>query len=93
VIPFWILVRNANFVHDYYTLAFFLPLAAWGWKAWLKIASEKVTWVLLGVSILLGAASLAGLKEFPLSQGQLRPSFCDQEIANWVKNLGQEVCN
>ncbi len=78
-IPYWVLVRAGNFVHDHY----FLPFApAWAMLGVLEIERLKninLRWLAVSVSLVLGAASLLGMKAISDSQEE-RPTFCNYEL-------------
>lgn len=82
LIPYWLLVRQGNFVHDYYFLPFAAPIALLGAK---ELANtRRLRWLaLLGIlaSAVLGIAGLARMKPVALPVGASRPIFCDYESA------------
>jgi hypothetical protein len=85
LVPYWLLVRQGNRVHDYYSLAFILPLAILGARQLLTLPPGPAAMIplkgaLLAASLALGIHSLAGMSEIPLPPGQSRPVFCGSEI-------------
>lgn len=51
LIPYWILVRHGNFVHDYYFLPFFVPMAYLGARAILRIPIKPLRWLVIRIEI------------------------------------------
>jgi len=86
ILPYWLLIRRLNVIHDYYSLSFFLPIALLGAVVADELMSEfpKSTVylrVLLAVSILQGTVVFA-LPELQLRAARVadRPVFCGPEF-------------
>lgn len=79
LLPFWALIREGNWVHDYYVMPFIPPFALLGARAWMRIQSRRMGLFLLCLSVALAVLQLVRLKEQALVEGQLgRPQYCDQ---------------
>jgi 4-amino-4-deoxy-L-arabinose transferase-like glycosyltransferase len=79
VFPYWILVRQGNYTHDYYTLPFALPLAILGTQQLLSVNLKfKLNKILLGLAII---TSIISFTKSGTSRGtnQDRPMFCEWE--------------
>lgn len=81
VIPYWFLVRRLNFIHDYYSLSFYLPIALLGALSASRLFSRSWVKILLGVSLVqaLGIFIYSGIftPHLPVSE---RPVFCGKEF-------------
>jgi 4-amino-4-deoxy-L-arabinose transferase-like glycosyltransferase len=78
LIPFWVFVRQGNFVHDYYFLIFFPPLALLG--AW-ALSEVKQTWfkaTVFAPQIAVGTHQVWML-EAVSGPSEPNPSFCGTE--------------
>jgi hypothetical protein len=87
IIPYWLVVRRLNVIHDYYSLSFFLPIALAGamtvrdllWNAF-----PRAPWILRGVLLVsavqgIGLFVRAGIDNPPLPVA-VRPVFCGTEF-------------
>jgi hypothetical protein len=87
IIPYWLVVRRLNVIHDYYSLSFFLPIALAGAmtvRDLLWNASPSAPWILRGLllaSVLQGIGLFvrAGIDNPPLPVAG-RPVFCGTEF-------------
>ena len=76
LVPYWILVRQGNFVHDYYFLPFFFPFAWLSALEWNRLVGWS-RWALL---LLCCVGYLQPLSlEKHRHRGDQAPSFCGQE--------------
>jgi hypothetical protein len=87
IVPYWLVVRRLNFIHDYYSLSFFLPIALLGALA-ADEARRRLSpkWRIL-VPALLVASILQGVGLFvrsglenPRRPVGTRPIFCGTEF-------------
>ena len=81
-VPYWLLVRQGNFVHDYYTLPIALPWALLGCRAFAAgLGGRHRPWVMVGVGLqlLLALLNFRGLRPMVLSPDQERPTYCEME--------------
>ncbi len=94
IVPYWLLVRQGNFVHDYYTLPFAFPIAVLGIIEILSYETWKnFRYALLLVHCLIGVKNGIDLKPIslissPVSsrfKNEMRPHFCDHELASQYK--------
>ena len=82
LIPYWLLVRQGNFVHDYYSLPFIIPIALLGAAqvvSWVRNSSLVIKYgalIALVFNLFLGHWGLFQLQAFPLERGLTRPYFC-----------------
>ena len=78
-VPYFLLIRQANIVHDYYSIGFALPLILAGTRFWMN---RKEKWVpaVRVLSMLLGVYSLASMRPVPLHPGESRPMTCGSEL-------------
>lgn len=81
IIPYWLLVRQANVIHDYYTLPFAVPLAVLGTQRLLEFRPKWLVLALGSLHLIIGATSLTGMRIVPLQEGTDRPLRCEME--NW----------
>jgi hypothetical protein len=77
LIPYWLLIREGNFIHDYYSLAFVVSIMIFA----ALVLSQKRSFlsyaVLPFLSMLLGLAQI-----YSLSKGQRSsPDFCHAEVS------------
>ncbi|MBC7385314.1 MAG: hypothetical protein H7301_04005 [Cryobacterium sp.] len=83
IFPYWLIVRRLNFIHDYYSLSFFLPLAllgAFSAQRFLPRFRGIVT-ILLTVSILQGFGLFVQTAlRTPHLKVEERPVFCGHEF-------------
>jgi hypothetical protein len=77
VVVYWLLVRQGNFVHDYYSLPFFFPLAVMG-TAGLQ-AKRGLLQLAAMASVLISSIGLLGMSETPVDPELGRPNFCSIE--------------
>ncbi len=81
-LPYWLLVRQGNFVHDYYTLPIALPWALLGCRTLGTALSGRFRmWAfsLIGLQLLLALLNFRGLRPMVLSPEQERPTYCEME--------------
>lgn len=82
LIPYWILVRHGNFVHDYYFLPFFVPMAYLGARAILRIPMKPLRWLVILVSIGIGIRQ--PLKQQLIAKDiSVEPRACEAEVGWW----------
>jgi hypothetical protein len=82
VLPYWLLVRQGNFVHDYYSLPFVVPFALCGAWALVNLAHTRAhRWAIgLGLmGLLWGGVGTVSLQTVPVDPALGRPSFCQME--------------
>jgi len=81
IIPYWFLIRRLNFVHDYYSLSFYLPIALLGGLTASRLFSRPWVKLLLVVSIVqaVGLFIQSGLATPRLPPSE-RPVFCGKEF-------------
>lgn len=80
VLVYWLLVRQGNYVHDYYTLPFAAPIALLGAREILTLRKRELKYGLIGISILIGVFNLARTMPTASDDPTLgRPQFCDWE--------------
>jgi hypothetical protein len=77
IIPYWLLIRDGNYVHDYYSLPFVSGLALLGVMAAMSLPSTKLRLGLMSLSILLGLAQPFSLAKRASS---VPANFCDHEL-------------
>jgi hypothetical protein len=77
IIPYWLLIRDGNYVHDYYSLSFVPGLALLGVLSAMSLPSLKLRVGLMSLSILLGLAQPFSLAKRGTSVPQ---NFCDHEL-------------
>ncbi|MGZ3688674.1 MAG: hypothetical protein ACXWPM_06050 [Bdellovibrionota bacterium] len=80
IVPFWILVRPGNFIHDYYVLPFIIPFAVFG-AAFISTLRYRFVYPLAILTLALGLAGLGEMKLFAATDpGVGRPNFCGMEL-------------
>jgi hypothetical protein len=86
IIPYWILIRQLNIVHDYYSLSFFAPLALLGALTAAEMA-QAFPKLRIAASIVLGISIAQGVILFVIHSGRTgrvavenRPIFCGKEM-------------
>lgn len=79
IIPYWILIRSGNFIHDYYFLPFFFPLALLGSWEWSRILNPGWRGAMALVILVLAFAQPLSMDRHR-KPGEEAPSFCGQEV-------------
>jgi hypothetical protein len=85
LLPYWLFVRDANYVHDYYSLPFVLGLMIF---AALTLSYRKGSLFLVGIptlSMLLGLSQIYSLAKNPPKEVQ----FCDAELSH-IEGLSEK---
>lgn len=83
LIPYWLVVRSGNFIHDYYFLPFFIPMAYIGSLTLVRVKKPALKWLLIVASIGIGVENAFKQKsQFPISEQKTK--FCSAET-NWWK--------
>ncbi len=77
LLPYWVLVRQGNFVHDHYFLPFLLPISVLGSLTLSKIPSRLWLSILVFASVTNGILSLTQMKPLGLDNA------CDQEAPKY----------
>lgn len=83
VVPYWLLIREGNFIHDYYFFPFFFPFAYLGAKNILSLKNKWIKAIIILVSITLGAKEGIYLKTVAISVSDQAPKFCDAETKSY----------
>ncbi len=79
VVPYWLLVRQGNFVHDYYSLPFLIPIGILGILHLFRLKNKKIMICCVCLHFLLGITSFLSLKTVELPPGQTQLIFCERE--------------
>jgi hypothetical protein len=82
VFPYWLLVRESSFIHDYYFLPFFFPWAWLGMKGILMIPNRYLRTALIIASIVIGMKESLLLKEVAKEHSE-PPKFCQAEAKSF----------
>ncbi|MBL7714651.1 MAG: hypothetical protein JNL01_04230 [Bdellovibrionales bacterium] len=86
VIPYWLLIRQGNFVHDYYTLPFAFPILMLAISGLTSLPRFKSNWVnavlalpLILIHGMVGFIGIESLQPSTVLRDQGRPYFCQME--------------
>lgn len=86
IIPYWLLIRQANFVHDYYSLPFVFPILIHAISGVLLLPRPKSTVAQAAIVCLLffghlyiGGRSLLTMEPVSFDPAHGRPLFCQME--------------
>jgi len=86
-VPYWLIVRHLNVIHDYYSLSFFVPIALLGGFGAEAIAERRPKWIgalrlllLIGILQGIGLFVASGRRAAWRPPVGSRPIFCGKEM-------------